>query len=68
MSYQRGDVVWGPDPFKSEEKSATVADPNNDSHPFGGEEYITVTLTTTPHDEGTPIASFSQTRSPSTSS
>ena len=25
---------------------------NNDSHPFGDEEYMTVTLTTTPHDEG----------------
>lgn len=27
---------------------------NNDSHPFGAEEYITVTLTTTVHDEGVP--------------
>jgi hypothetical protein len=24
---------------------------DNDGHPFGDEEYMTVTLTTTPHDE-----------------
>ena len=56
MSYQRGDVVWGPDPFKSGENPRPWLILNNDSHPFGGEEYITVTLTTTPHDKGTPIA------------
>lgn len=28
---------------------------NNDAHPFGEEEYMTVTLTTTPHDGTVPI-------------
>lgn len=52
MSYQRGDVVWGPDPFKSGENPRPWLIQNNDTHPFGDEEYMTVTLTTTPHDEG----------------
>lgn len=55
MSYQRGDVVWGPDPFKSGENPRPWLILNNDSHPFGAEEYMTVTLTTTFHDEGIPI-------------
>jgi len=55
MSYQRGDVVWGPDPFKSGENPRPWLILNNDSHPFGDEEYMTVTLTTTPHDEGVPL-------------
>lgn len=52
MSYQRGDVVWGPDPFKKGENPRPWLILNNDHHPFGDEEYMTVTLTTTPHDEG----------------
>jgi hypothetical protein len=28
---------------------------NNETHPFGDEEYMAVTLTTTPHDEGIPL-------------
>jgi len=55
VSYQRGDVVWGPDPFKSGENPRPWLILNNDAHPFGGEEYLTVTLTTTPHDEGIEI-------------
>ena len=55
MSYQRGDVVWGPDPFKSGENPRPWLILNNDTHPFGEEEYMTVTLTTTPHDEGIPL-------------
>ena len=55
MSYQRGDVIWGPDPFKSGESPRPWLILNNDAHPFGGEEYITVTLTTTPHDGTIPI-------------
>ena len=55
MSYQRGDVVWGPDPFKSGENPRPWLILNNDTHPFGAEEYMTVTLTTTPHDEGIPL-------------
>lgn len=55
MTFQRGDVVWGPDPFKSGENPRPWLILNNDSHPFGDEEYMTVTLTTTPHDDGIRI-------------
>ena len=55
MSYQRGDIVWGSDPFKSGENPRPWLILNNDRHPFGDEEYMTVTLTTTPHDEGIPL-------------
>jgi hypothetical protein len=55
MSYRRGDVVWGPDPFKSDENPRPWLILNNDTHPFGDEEYMTVTLTTTPHDQGIPL-------------
>ncbi|WP_135536410.1 type II toxin-antitoxin system PemK/MazF family toxin [Halostella pelagica] len=57
MTYQRGDVVWGPDPFKSAENPRPWLILNNDAHPFGEEEYMTVTLTTTPHDATVPIES-----------
>jgi len=52
MSYQRGDVVWGPDPFKSGENPRPWLILNNDTHPFGAEEYMTVTLTTTSSTRG----------------
>ena len=39
MSYHRGDVVWGPDPFKSGENPRPWLILNNDTHPFGAEEY-----------------------------
>jgi len=45
----------GPDPFKSGENPRPWLILNNDTHPFGEEEYMTVTLTTTPHDEGIPL-------------
>lgn len=57
MTYQRGDVVWGPDPFKSTENPRPWLILNNDTHPFGEEEYMTVTLTTTPHDATVQIES-----------
>lgn len=55
MSYDRGDVLWGPDPFKSGETPRPWLVLNNDAHPFGDEQYMTVTLTTTPHDGVVPI-------------
>ena len=33
MSYQRGDVVWGPDPFNSGENPRPWLILNNDRHP-----------------------------------
>jgi len=56
MSYERGDVVWGPDPFKQGESPRPWLILNNDRHPFGDEEYMTVTITTTPHDSGVRIS------------
>jgi mRNA-degrading endonuclease toxin of MazEF toxin-antitoxin module len=55
MSYDRGDVVWGPDPFKSGEAPRPWLVLNNDTHPFGDEESMTVTLTTTAHDGAVAI-------------
>lgn len=55
MSYGRGDVVWGPDPFKAGENPRPWLILNNAEHPFADEEYMVVTLTTTPHDEAVPI-------------
>lgn len=55
MTYRRGDVVWGPDPFKATENPRPWLVLNTDSHPFHGEEYMTVTLTTTPHEDTIPI-------------
>ena len=45
----------GPDPFKSGENPRPWLILNNDEHPFAGEEYMVVTLTTTPHDSGITI-------------
>lgn len=55
MRYQRGDVVWGPDPFKTGENPRPWLILNNESHPFADEEYMVVTLTTTPHDAAVRI-------------
>ena len=46
MSYQPGDVVRGPDPFRSGENPRPWLILNHDSHPFGDEEYMPVTRTT----------------------
>jgi mRNA-degrading endonuclease toxin of MazEF toxin-antitoxin module len=55
MSHERGDVVWGPDPFKSGEAPRPWLVVNNARHPFGDEESIAVTLTTTAHDGAVAI-------------
>ena len=55
MSHRRGDVLWGPDPFKSGESPRPWLVLNTDAHPFGDEQYMTVTLTTRPHDGTVPI-------------
>jgi hypothetical protein len=55
MTYERGDVVWGPDPFKQGESPRPWLILNNERHPFGDEEYMTVTITTTPHEGGVAI-------------
>jgi len=51
------DVVWGPIRLSRVMNPRPWLILNNDTHPFGEEEYMTVTLTTTPHDEGPSSAS-----------
>ena len=45
--FERGDVVFGEDPFKSDEAARPwVILSNHDGRPFHGEQYIALTLTT----------------------
>lgn len=43
MSFERGDVVWGPDPFTAGENPRPWRMLNNERHPFSDEEYMTLT-------------------------
>lgn len=45
--YQRGSVVWGKDPFRSGAKPRPWLVVSDDTHPFAGQEYLCVLLTTT---------------------
>jgi hypothetical protein len=48
-SYQRGDVVWTTDPFKQGvEMERLWLIVSSDAHPFYGEQYIGLGVTTTP--------------------
>lgn len=45
--YERGDVVYGSDPFKGEADARPwLILSNHEGRPFHGEQYITLTLTT----------------------
>ncbi|MBX0297976.1 type II toxin-antitoxin system PemK/MazF family toxin [Haloarcula nitratireducens] len=45
--FERGDVVYGDDPFKGDENARPwLILSNHDGRPFHGEQYIVVTLTT----------------------
>lgn len=44
--YERGDVVEVGDPFRGGDGSRPFLLVNTDSHPFHGEQYVAVTLTT----------------------
>jgi len=45
--FERGDVVYGDDPFKDEENSRPwLLVSNHEERPFHGEQYIALTLTT----------------------
>ncbi len=51
MSFHRGDVVYGADPFKGADYSRPWLVINNGSHPFHGEQYVVLALTSkTWHD------------------
>jgi mRNA-degrading endonuclease toxin of MazEF toxin-antitoxin module len=49
-------VVWSDDPFKDD---PTAARPwlvvNNETHPFGDRQHMTVALTTSGHDAALPV-------------
>jgi len=45
-TYQSGDVVWAPDPFRAGENPRLWLIVASDALPYGGEEYICTALTT----------------------
>lgn len=53
----RGEVHWGPAPFKDSGVYRPWLVLSDDSHPFSGVECIAVGLTTTAHDGGIQITS-----------
>lgn len=56
MQPERRDVVRSLDPFKTgETKERPWLIVNNDSHPFGDEQYIAVGLATSPHLPAHPL-------------
>ncbi|WP_436934364.1 type II toxin-antitoxin system PemK/MazF family toxin [Halovenus marina] len=51
--FERGDVVYGDDPFKGEERARPwLVLSNHEGRPFHGEQYITLTLTSKSWMEG----------------
>lgn len=51
MTFDRGDVVYGADPFKGSDYSRPWLVISNATHPFQGEQYVVLALTTkTWHD------------------
>lgn len=51
MTFERGDVVYGADPFKGDGYSRPWLVISNGAHPFQGDQYIVLALTTrTWHD------------------
>lgn len=51
MSFERCDVVYGADPFKGEDYARPWLVISNETHPFHGEQYVVLALTTrTWHD------------------
>lgn len=51
MKFERGDVVYGADPFKGEDYARPWLIISNQTHPFHGDQYIVLALTTkTWHD------------------
>lgn len=46
QAFQRGDVVWHPAPFKRSPKERPFLILSDSSHPFYGDEYAVVGLTT----------------------
>ena len=51
--YPRGDVVWHPAPFRDGGRLYVVL--SDDEHPFYGEEYVVVGVTTTERDRAVAL-------------
>jgi hypothetical protein len=51
--YRRGDVVWHPAPFRDGGRPYVVL--SDDDHPFYGEEYIVVGVTTTERERAVAL-------------
>ena len=56
MSYQRGDVVWAVDPYRSGSNPRPWVLISNNTLPYAGSEYITMILTTKSHPGGRRLA------------
>lgn len=55
-TYERGDIVETSDPFTDEKPSRPFLIVNTDAHPFHGDQYVAVTLTTKSwYDEMVPL-------------
>jgi hypothetical protein len=56
MTYERSDVVEAGDPFTETKLTRPFLVINTDAHPFDGEQYIAVTLTTrTWYEDAIPL-------------
>ncbi len=53
--YERGDVVWHPAPFRDGGRPYVVL--SDDDHPFYGEEYVVVGVTTTERERAVALTS-----------
>ncbi len=54
-SFQRGDVVWHPAPFKNKPSERPFLILSDDDHPFHGSEYAVVGLTRTNRPPAIPL-------------
>lgn len=58
MQPERGDVVRSSDPFKSgEDRQRPWLIVNNDSHPFGDEQYVAVAISTKEYGDSISLRS-----------
>lgn len=56
MHPERGDVVRSSDPFKlGEDSQRPWLIVNNESHPFGDEQYVAVAISTTEYGDSIPL-------------
>ncbi|KTG27723.1 hypothetical protein [Haloferax profundi] len=57
MQPERGDVVRSADPFKlGDDRQRPWLIVNNDSHPFDGEQYIAVAISTKEYGDSIPLS------------